>query len=945
MNFRIGFLWLIFCLPSWLSAQDSTQKALTPADFAPWTLVQSPQLSSDGAWAAWEENPQQYGDGATLLQRLPGGERHRFERAKSAQFSADNAFLVFTILPHFDSTRQAKLRKVKPDDQPKDSLGIWLFAQQSLQKIPRVKSFAVAPKAGAWMAYEEEKPLSAPKDSTLADSTQKVSPKKKTKAPEETSLVLLAPLTGESLRVARVTSYAVADSGKLIAMIVARGDSVDSVEVRIFEPMRRQLRVIYEGLGSVSSLAFDRSGTRLAFLATKDTGEVKMYGLYGYQFEEAQARQLVDTATAAMPADWGPSGKGTLSFSHSGERLFFGTAPLPKPLPKDTLLNEEKASLDVWSWQDRVVQPEQLRNLDNEIHRNYLAVWSWKEARMVQLADQDMTEIHLLTDRDGPYALGTDSRAYDREKSWESPSKNDLYRVHLATGVRELLFRGVAFRPTLTPQGEFLITWNGDLRAWMSLHIPSGKVANLTGALPVNFYDEDHDTPSQPGAYGLAGLLPGEQEVLLYDRYDLWKVRLDGTEKPQDLTRGWGRKQRVRLRIQTLREDQFFVPDTVLMSGFHEASKAEGYYFATISKRNQPTELMVADHHFSGLTQAKQGDRMIWRKERYDEYPDLWTSEGDFKQPVQLSMAHPEQESYAWGKVELVNWIADNGQVLEGLLYRPDDISADEKVPLLVYFYELVSDRKNLYSLPMPSRSIIYPSYYVSQGYAVFMPNIVYTTGQPGPDAYNCIVSGTRAMMRQHAWIDSTRMALQGQSWGGYQTAYLVTQTNLYACAMAGAPVSNMTSAYGGIRWSTGLSRMVQYEHGQSRLGSSLWEDPTRYIQNSPLFFADRVQTPLLMMHNDADGAVPWYQGIEYFMALRRLDKPVWMLVYNEEEHNLTRWPNRMDLTIRMNQFFDHYLKDAPAPRWMSEGVKAVDKGRENGYELSTESGTVSEKE
>lgn len=251
---------------------------------------------------------------------------------------------------------------------------------------------------------------------------------------------------------------------------------------------------------------------------------------------------------------------------------------------------------------------------------------------------------------------------------------------------------------------------------------------------------------------------------------------------------------------------------------------------------------------------------------------------------------------------------------------------------MIVYFYERSSDGLYRHRIPSPSRSIINPSYCVSNGYIVFVPDIVYTTGFPGQNAYDAIVSGTQSMLERYDFIDREKLALQGQSWGGYQIAYLVTQTNMFAAAMAGAPVSNMVSAYGGIRWGSGMSRQFQYEKTQSRLGGTLWEKPFRYIENSPVFFADKVQTPLLMMHNDADGAVPWYQGIEMFMALRRLDKPVWMLVYNNEEHNLTRWPNRMDLDKRMYQFFDYYLKDAPAPAWIEEGRSFIDKEKTDAY-------------
>jgi dipeptidyl aminopeptidase/acylaminoacyl peptidase len=216
----------------------------------------------------------------------------------------------------------------------------------------------------------------------------------------------------------------------------------------------------------------------------------------------------------------------------------------------------------------------------------------------------------------------------------------------------------------------------------------------------------------------------------------------------------------------------------------------------------------------------------------------------------------------------------------------------------------------------------------------VFVPDITYRDGFPGQSAYDAVVSGTQAMVERYPFIDRHRMGLQGQSWGGYQIAYLVTQTNMFRAAMAGAPVSNMVSAYGGIRWGSGMSRQFQYEQTQSRIGGTLWEKPFRYIENSPVFFADKIETPLLMMHNDDDGAVPWYQGIELYTAMRRLEKPVWMLVYNGEAHNLREWPNRVDLSIRMYQFFDHYLKDEPAPVWLKEGRPYIDKEKTDAYEL-----------
>jgi dipeptidyl aminopeptidase/acylaminoacyl peptidase len=190
------------------------------------------------------------------------------------------------------------------------------------------------------------------------------------------------------------------------------------------------------------------------------------------------------------------------------------------------------------------------------------------------------------------------------------------------------------------------------------------------------------------------------------------------------------------------------------------------------------------------------------------------------------------------------------------------------------------------------------------------------------------IVPGVQ-MLLTRGYVDPKRLGLQGQSWGGYQTSYMITQTNLFAAAMAGAPVVNMTSAYGGIRWGSGLARSFQYEVGQSRIGGSLWETPMRYFENSPLFWLDKVTTPLFIMSNDMDDAVPWYQGIEFFVAMRRLGKEVYLINYNNDVHNPAGRANQKDIAMRMQQFFDTKLKGAPPPDWMVHGIPYLAKGRD----------------
>jgi dipeptidyl aminopeptidase/acylaminoacyl peptidase len=273
---------------------------------------------------------------------------------------------------------------------------------------------------------------------------------------------------------------------------------------------------------------------------------------------------------------------------------------------------------------------------------------------------------------------------------------------------------------------------------------------------------------------------------------------------------------------------------------------------------------------------------------------------------------------------------------LKGLLLKPENFDSRKKYPMIVYIYERLSQGLHQFRNPGPGTSIN-PTYYVSNGYLVYMPDIVYTIGYPGPSALNCVLPAVQAVVDK-GFVNEDAIGIQGHSWGGYQIAYMVTQTNRFKAAAPGAVVANMTSAYSGIRWGTGLPRQFQYERSQSRIGGSLWDYPLRYLDNSPIFRADRVETPLLMIHNDEDDAVPWYQGIEYFLALRRLGKPAFMFTYNGEKHGLRKRINQKDYTRRLQEFFDHYLKGAPAPEWMEKGIPYLQREKEKEkYRVSEE--------
>ena len=925
-------LFLAFAFPFIILGQ--TKMPISHSDYDRWNDLANPQISDHGGLVSYEVNPQE-GDGNLWLYNASTGKYKDFQRGYDARISADEGMMAYKIKPEADTVRKARLAKVKKEKMPKDSLGIFLVARDSTIRFPGLKSFKVPEEGPAWVAWLQEE-TDKPKDTSSVDTTFLKGDgerKKKDKKKEEgNTMMVFHPSSGEQAAFEHVTDYTFSKNGKLLGFISVKTDSIDSVFVKCMVYPGIQARTIFAAKGYAKSVQPDEQGRQLAWIYSPDTAKTKVYDLYLWDMNKDKYSVAVDTSAGAMPEGWSVSENGKIFFSENGRRLFFGTALIPEPEPKDTLTEDEKVSVDIWNWKDERLQPQQLKEKDEDLKRAYDAVYHIPVGRMVQLANETMDRLSMDRKHNGAFALGFARKPYLKAISWDADSKQDIYLINLDNGARQMILEAWQSSAYLSPLGRYVAYYDELDSSWNSFSIKRGTRHKLTADIPFSFAQEEFDMPTTPGPYGMKGWTKNEDRMMVYDRYDMWMLDTEGKAEPQNLTNG--RESRLQYRYIDLDADMEYIPEEVpiLVRSFDETSK-DFFFYNLDLKNNGLTKLYGGSYRFYIPKKAKASENLIWQRMSFSEYPDLWLSERDFSDARKLSDANPQQGDYNWGSVELVHWTSSDGIDLDGLLYKPGDFDPDSTYPMIVYFYEKYSDGLHAHYVPKPSRSTINFTYYASNGYLVFVPDIVYKTGFPGQSAYNSIVSGTLKLMENN-WVDKDRIGIQGQSWGGYQVAYLVTQTNMFAAAMAGAPVSNMTSAYGGIRWGSGMSRMFQYEGTQSRIGGTLWEKPWRYIENSPVFFADKVETPLLMMHNDDDGAVPWYQGIEYFVALRRLNKPVWMLTYNGAPHNLKRRADMKDLTIRMQQFFDHYLKGAPAPVWMEDGIPAVKKGRDMGLEL-----------
>ena len=687
-------------------------------------------------------------------------------------------------------------------------------------------------------------------------------------------------------------------------------------------------RTLQSGRGHYKSLAFDENGTQLAFLSdTADYAQkVSPYRLYYWRAaasDAAPATELVSSATAGMPKGMVVSEFAAPRFSKDGARLFLGTGAPPPATPDPDDKAAAPTRVDLWHYKDPLIQPMQRVRDQQERERSYRAVVHLAGRRFVQLATPELPTVNAS--EDASQVLGTSDVPYRQEISWDQ-SYNDVYLLNLETGKPKKVLEHWGNTATLSPGGRYVLHFDERAGHWLTYRVADGARANLTEKI-ANRFQQENNTPDLPGAYGTAGWTANDASVLLYDKFDIWEVKPDGSGARM-ITNGEGRRHEIAFRYRALDPDETVVPSgkPLLLSAVDDRTRASGYYrIPALSTTAAPEKVVMLDKAFGGLTRAKNADTVVFTLSRFEEFPDLWVSDTAFKDMKKVSNANPQASQYLMGRSELIDYVNADGKTLRAILTRPENFDPAKKYPLMVYIYEELTQGLHTYNAPNVGTSINIPRY-VSNGYVVLRPDIVYETGYPGQSAEKCVIPAVNAVVAM-GFVDPKRIGIQGHSWGGYQITYLVTRTNMFAAVEAGASVSNMISAYGGIRWGTGMSRAFQYEKTQSRIGAPPWDAPLQFIENSPIFWVKKVQTPYLTIHNDEDDAVPWYQGIEWFSAMRRLGKESYMFSFNGERHGLRDRSNMKYWTVHMDEFFDHYLLGKPRPDWMDKGVSFQDRG------------------
>ncbi|MFZ1806587.1 MAG: prolyl oligopeptidase family serine peptidase [Cyclobacteriaceae bacterium] len=909
------------------------KKALDHTVYDSWKEITYEELTPDGKYAAFTVNPQN-GDGKIVLYHLKTNAQDSVHMAADISLTYDSKYAVFKIKPQQNVVKELRRQKKKKDELPKDSLGIYSFLTMKVEKIPNIKSYKVPEKAGEWVAYQidakkEEKIDSKP------EADNKTKKARKNNDDNGFTLTLRKLSTSNEISFDYVTDYQFAKYGQGLVFATTGNSPTLEAGVYWYDLQSEKLNTLFKGHSKFKykGLSISEGGDQSAFLIDSDTTKalVRHFKLYHWKKGDGLAQSLDLETGSNFPKDWILSEHYTPLFSKNGDKLFVGTAPLPV-VQDTTLLPEEIVNVEIWHSEDEYIYPMQNIRLDSDKKKNYLATIHLSNKKMTQLGDESIPNVQLGDEGNSNILFGKSNVPYLKAITWEGNVPQDLHLFNLQNGSKKKIANAIRGFTDLSPKANYVYWFSEPDTAWFAYSIKTEKTANLTSNLNVKFADELDDHPDYPGQYGKAGWTTDDELFIAYDRYDLWAFDPQTNKTPVNLTK-IGRTQKIVFRyVKSDEEERNIDPSKeLLLSAFDEKTKASGYYTLSL-KNGKLTKRIMDNFSFGDVKKAKLADQLLFTRQSFREFPDLWTTtDSKFTNIKKLSEANPQMKNYFWGDVSLVKWYSLDNVPLEGLLYKPEGFDPNKKYPMIVYFYERNSNNLHDYTAPTPLRSTINRTTYVSDGYLVFVPDIVYKIGFPGESAYNSIMPGVTSLIEK-GFVDEKNIGIQGHSWGGYQAAYLVTRTNFFKAAEAGAIVSNMTSAYGGIRWGSGMSRMFQYERTQSRIGGTLWEKPLLYIENSPLFFADKIETPMLLLHNDADGAVPWYQGIEMYMAMRRLNKPVWMLNYNGEPHWPVKRENRMDFQIRMKQFFDFYLKGAEEPLWMKEGVPATEKGIKTGY-------------
>jgi dipeptidyl aminopeptidase/acylaminoacyl peptidase len=923
------FVVLLTSAPARLLADQAPLKL---PDLLAWKRIQSPIVSNDGQWFAYKLVPND-GNSEIVVTHLQDGKEQRFAigqvvrpnpylaggadlaalegRPRDLAFSEDSKWLAFEVHP-----TEKEGAALKKQHKPLENKVVLLeLSTQKKSEFERIKRFAFSGEHASAIALHR---YGAAAPEPAAGAAPKMDDK-----PQGSDLIVIDLATSAELSMGNVSEFAFDKKGNWLAWIVDAQDKLgNGIELRSMSGgsvmALDSLAAVYKGL------SWTEKGDGLAVLrGTEDKRwEDKVYSLVAFKnFRDGAPpdKFLFDPAKDnSFPTGMSISPERHPMWLADLTTVTFGIHELKAKDPKDEDKkddkkkddSEDKPDLVIWHWKDRRLQSMQQVQENKDKNFSYLCAYLPAAQKFLRLADESVRDIALTPE--GKFGVGSDVREYELEGNLDGKRFEDLYRVDPRTGERKLLLTKARWAFGASPDGTHLLHYQDG--AFFSSNLETGVTHNLTKDAPSVFFntEDDHNVVKPPTRS--FGWSKDSQFVLVSDNWDIWKIPAEGGAAV-NLT-GNGKQERIRYQsIWRLDPDEkgFDLTKPLYVRAYGEWSKKGG--IARIDPGKPGVQMLHWDDAaYANVLKAKDTDTLLYSRETLQDYGDYYLDGGK-----KVTNADPQQKDFQWTKgAKLVEYTGPKGDKLQGVVYLPANYEAGKKYPTVVWIYEKLSQAANSY--PFPGVNGFSVAFYTSNGYAVLTPDITYKLNDPGVSSTACILAALKAAEATGV-VDSSRVALHGHSWGGYQTAFAVTQTKAFKAAIAGAPLTDMVSMYSSIYWNTGTANQPIFESSQGRFTGGYWEQLEAYTRNSPVYHAAQVQTPLLILHNDKDGAVDHTQGIEYYNTLRRLNKQVVMLEYKGENHGLFKIEDMKDYTVRMKEFFDYYLMDKPAPKWWTDGV------------------------